>query len=438
MSLLLEALKKAELAKQIAKAGEAPGSAPAAPAEPVTTRETPQVPTQPLEIMADDLPHPEGQPAPISAARPELSLQQPDLVELEPEIAPYAVEPSLEAGRAQAQQLFQVKEMDYNPRRPFYITLAVLGLVGVGYGGYVWWETRPRQYVAAVPIAPNSATPQVAATAPPPAPALPLPDAAPAAPSTVPPAPPPAPKATKVPAIPPIQPASPPRVRQQAQRAAAAPASGRPQSGTAPRAAEALVPFSINAPVVSVDPQIERAYQAFQRNDLAAARDGYQRVLSREPTNRDALLGLAGIALRTGDLNSAESHYLRLIELDPRDTQAVSSLIALHGQLDPVASESRLKSLIASQPEAAPLHFVLGNQYAKQSRWTEAQEAYFRAYSVNPENADYAFNLAVSLDQLRQKKPALEYYRRALLLAEQRAASFNQDQARTRVQELSK
>jgi len=438
MSLLLEALKKAELAKQIAKAGEAPGSAPTAPAEPATTRETPQDLTRPLEIMADDLPLPDRVPAPVPAARPELVLQQPDLAELEPEIAPYAVEPSVDAGRAQAQQLFQVKEMDYNPRRPFYITLAVLCLVGVGYAGYVWWETRPKQYVAVVPIASSPATPQVAATAPPPAPALPPSGAAPAAPSTVPPAPPPAPEATKVPGIPPIQPASPPRVRQQAQRSAAAPASRRPQSGTAPRAAEALVPFSINAPVVSVDPQIERAYQAFQRNDLATARDSYQRVLSREPTNRDALLGLAGIALRTGDLNSAESHYLRLLELDPRDTQAVSSLIALHGQLDPVASESRLKTLIASQPEAAPLHFVLGNQYAKQSRWTEAQEAYFRAFSVNPDNADYAFNLAVSLDQLRQKKPALEYYRRALLLAEQRAASFSQAQARTRVQELSK
>ncbi|MGB5079171.1 MAG: tetratricopeptide repeat protein, partial [Burkholderiales bacterium] len=194
--------------------------------------------------------------------------------------------------------------------------------------------------------------------------------------------------------------------------------------------------ISINAAIVSVDPQIERAYQALQKNELAAAREDYQRVLSREPTNRDALLGLAAISLRTGDLDSAESRYLRLLELDPRDSQAVASLIALHGQLDPVASESRLKTLIASQPEAAALHFALGNQYAKQARWPEAQEAYFRAYSVNPDNADYAFNLAVSLDQLRQGKPALQYYQRALLLSEQRAASFSQAQARARVQEL--
>jgi tetratricopeptide (TPR) repeat protein len=84
------------------------------------------------------------------------------------------------------------------------------------------------------------------------------------------------------------------------------------------------------------------------------------------------------------------------------------------------------------------LHFSLGNQYAQQSRWSEAQSAYFKAYSVDPENADYAFNLAVSLDQLHQRNLALDYYQRALALAGKRTASFNPAQARTRVQELSR
>src|SRR6266581_4442282 len=214
--------------------------------------------------------------------------------------------------------------------------------------------------------------------------------------------------------------------------------SGEPTASASPRAGETLAPIAINAPTLAVDPALEQAYQAFLRNDLAAAREGYQRVLAREPTNRDALLGLAAIDVRGGHLDAAESRYLKLIEIDPRDSQAVASLIALRGPLDPVASESRLKTLIASQPEAAHLYFSLGNQYALQSRWSEAQGAYFKAYSVDPENADYAFNLAVSLDQLRQRKLALEFYQRALALADKRAASFPPAQARARVQELSK
>jgi Flp pilus assembly protein TadD len=239
-----------------------------------------------------------------------------------------------------------------------------------------------------------------------------------------------------------IAPIQPVRPRQRPPQTAGAPAAARVES--APAAAgsglgqASPTPIAINAPVLSIDPAVEQGYQAFQRNDLAAARESYQRALAREPNNRDALLGLAAIDVRSGQLESAEARYLKLLELNPRDSQSVAGLVALRGRLDPVASESRLKTLIASQPDVAQLHFALGNQYAHQSRWSEAQAAYFKAYSMDSDNADFAFNLAVSLDQLRQKKPALDYYRRALALASKRAGSFDSTQVRQRVEELSK
>jgi len=381
----------------------------------------------------------------MAAARPEFSLQEEQAFEPAVQPIPSTNEFARTTERAQAQQLFQVKEMDYNPRRPFYLTLGALALVGLGYVGYVWWQMRPKY---AIPPAEMQARP-VATPAPPAAASAPVAapspaDAAPSAPAQQ--AAAAAPARAAVPGIPPIQPVRPPRPR--SQPASGTLASGfsalRPESApestgsVSPRAGEALAPIAINAPTLSIDPLVEQAYQAFQRDDLAAARDGYQRALAREPTNRDALLGLAAIDVRSGQLNSAEARYLRLLEIDPRDNHAVASLISLRGQLDPVAAESRLKSLIASQPESALLHFSLGNQYAQQSRWSEAQAAYFKAHSVEPENADYAFNLAVSLDQLHQGKLALEFYQRALALTDKRAASFNPAHARLRVQELSK
>jgi Tfp pilus assembly protein PilF len=92
---------------------------------------------------------------------------------------------------------------------------------------------------------------------------------------------------------------------------------------------------------------------------------------------------------------------------------------------------------MASDRSSNVLHFTLGNQYAQQGRWAEAQQAYFKAFAADPENPDFAFNLAVSLDQLHQSRLALEYYRRALALAEKRAPGFALDVARTRVQQLS-
>ncbi|HMH20011.1 MAG TPA: tetratricopeptide repeat protein [Burkholderiales bacterium] len=443
MSLLLEALKKAELAKQVAKADAPPSQpepapTPFEPAPRVFTREKLPDITRPLEILTDDLPSSEPNAGETTEARPELSLQEQETFEASAQALPSMDESARIDERAQAQQLFQVKEMDYNPRRPFYLTLGALALVGLGYAGYVWWQMRPKTSLVRTDAQPaiaarvQPAAPQTPAVAPPEL------NSAPTATALGAQAPVPAPARTGIPAIPPIQPVRPPRPR------ASGPSSPRPEPSSeaigfaSPRAGAALAPIAINAPTLSIDPQVEQAYQALQRNDLAAARDGYQRALSREPTNRDALLGLAAIDVRGGQLGAAEARYLKLLEMDPRDSQAVASLIALRGQLDPVASESRLKTLIATQPESAHLHFSLGNQYAQQSRWSEAQAAYFKAYSVDPENADYAFNLAVSLDQLRQKKPALEYYQRALTLADKRAASFDPAQARSRVQELSK
>jgi tetratricopeptide (TPR) repeat protein len=432
MSLLLDALKKAELAKQIARAessaAEQPGEAPETAAPRVITREKLPDITQPLEILTDDLPSFEQKPAAPTTPRPELSLQDPAPFEPAPQPAPMSPAPQA-AGRAQAEQLFQVKEMDYNPRRPFYLTLCALGVVAAGYAGYLWWQMRPTYSFPAT-------------GAPPPAPiaaAAPVPAAAPVQQPVVAAAPvqsaPSAPAATMQ-VIPPIQPVRPrprPRPAAPAQEPSAAQAALAPGGAQNP-----APPVAVNARIMTVDPQVEQGYQAFQKNDLDAARESYQKALAREPNNRDALLGMAAIDVRSGQLESAEARYLKVLEIDPRDSQAVAAVVALRGRLDPVASESRLKTLIASQPDVAQLHFALGNQYAQQSRWTEAQSAYFKAYSLDPENGDFAFNLAVSLDQLRQKKPALEYYQRALALSAKRTAGFDQAQARARVQELSK
>ena len=186
------------------------------------------------------------------------------------------------------------------------------------------------------------------------------------------------------------------------------------------------------------DPVLEGAYQAFNAGDLARARDDYQQVLRYNPDNRDALLGLAAVETQAKRYDAAESYYTRLLELDPRDAYAQAGLIGLRGQVDPLAAESRLKSMIAAQPEASFLHFTLGNQYAAQGRWAEAQQAYFQAYTSDPEHPDFAYNLAISLDRMHQTKPALEYYRRALALAESRPVSFDRAQVSNRVSQLER
>lgn len=438
MSLLLEALKKAELAKQRAASAAPPPEAAGAGerATPVITREKLPDIGEHVEILTADLPSAKQKPA--ETREPPASQPLALAIEPEPEPARTAVRSERPAGENQeaARRLFEVKEIDYNPRRPFYLTLVVLGLVGVGYGGYVWWQLQPKYMYNAKALrdvqerpVPADKAPAIAATAV----AAPAP-AAPSAPVWVK----PAPVAPAVPKpAPPVDAAAlrkpPPAPREPARQALAAPAAAVAQASDP--AGTWRQSIAINPSSMQVDPQLERAYEAMQKGDLDAAREIYQGVLQRDPNNRDALLGLAAIDLRTRSYEMAEARYLRLLELDPRDGHAHAGLLALR-QADPVASESRLKNLLASQPESPWLHFALGNQYALQSRWSEAQQAYFRALAADPENPDYAFNLAVSLDHLHQRAQAVEFYRRSLALADRRPGSFDRALAAARVRDL--
>ncbi|HAT31421.1 MAG TPA: hypothetical protein DCW29_11395, partial [Janthinobacterium sp.] len=185
-----------------------------------------------------------------------------------------------------------------------------------------------------------------------------------------------------------------------------------------------------------VNPTLQSAYQAFSAGDSTAARHQYEAVASQDPNNRDALLGLAAVAVRDNQGPAAASYYLRLLELDPNDADALAGLIGVR-QGDPVQSEARLKAILQRGPEAGPVLFALGNLYAKQARWQEAQQMFFRAFGATPENADYAFNLAVGLDRLNQGKLALSYYQRALALAQNNPGDFSRDAVHKRMRELS-
>jgi len=167
------------------------------------------------------------------------------------------------------------------------------------------------------------------------------------------------------------------------------------------------------------------AYGAYQRGDDETALRLYQQALTQAPTNRDGLLGLAAVMLRKGDIQQAQLLYTEVLRAYPGDKLATAGLVSLTAASDPVRAESEIKYLLAQDPTAASLHFLLGNVYARQNKWSEAQAAYFNAYRLDNRNADYAFNLAVGLDRIGAHNQALSYYQTALQLASNGSASFD-------------
>jgi tetratricopeptide (TPR) repeat protein len=424
MSLLLEALKKAEKAKEDAQRrdrAQAEGAAPAEPAapppssaapEPVMTRDQLPDVRQPLSLEEDVQP---AKPAP--AGQPQ---RRP-----EPKAAAQAAE--RDAQRSSARKVFEAKFKEPNPRLPFFIAMGALGVFAVGTVIYFWMQLQPPPaLVNANPPRPSNET-QIAAADLKPSPTV----VAPAAP------------ATAIPGLPSSTPttAAPAKPAPQPQVLQPAPVVRAPETPLlqAPPPRPAQTEFTATRQPAQVHPNITTGYAAYIAGDLAAARTEYDKALKEEPSNRDALLGLAALDVRAGRFETAEATYLRLLQADPRDAHAAAGLISLRaGRGSTISTESRVKTMLADSPGSHVLNFTLGNELAQQGRWAEAQQEYFKAFSAEPDNADFAYNLAISLDHLRQPKLALEYYQRAIALAKARGARFDLAAAENRVAQLSR
>lgn len=339
-------------------------------------------------------------------------------------------ESSHDAGRrAVGQNLFAAKA-DSVPvaKRLGIIPVALIsGLMLASAGGYyVWREISPPPLQRQPPAAVNP--PRVTQAAPPapvPAPAPVVPAPAPIV--SPPPNTPPAPVVSKV-------------VSQNATAASRHPAPPSP-AGNAPQAAapKDAQPINIERSKENdaVDPTLLAAYKAYRNGDMRIAWRLYGDVLSKDAKNRDALLGLAVIAQQQSQDDTAAHYYRQILALDPRDPVANAGMSVLFGAANTAGTESRLKGLIAQHPQSPALHFALGNHYAEQSRWGEAQQSFSNACNLEPGNAQFNFNLAVSLDHLGQGKLAALHYQRALQLDSSGGAGIDRAQTQKRLTELA-
>ncbi|MDP1594086.1 MAG: tetratricopeptide repeat protein [Gallionella sp.] len=188
-------------------------------------------------------------------------------------------------------------------------------------------------------------------------------------------------------------------------------------------------------PGIQPDP-LQLAYLALSEGRLDQAEHNYLAALARQPHEKDALLGLAVIAQRKMQTERAAELYGQVLREDLGNVAAAAGLVSLSVPADPLAAESQLRELIDLKPTAAEFHYALGGVLAAQQRWGEAQQAYFRACSLKPDNALYAYNLAVSLDHLHQPAAALARYEQASRLSKPRDPAIDQGVIRRRIQEL--
>ncbi|MBV1892388.1 MAG: tetratricopeptide repeat protein, partial [Gammaproteobacteria bacterium] len=182
---------------------------------------------------------------------------------------------------------------------------------------------------------------------------------------------------------------------------------------------------------------LAKGKQAVANGDLEFAERIFSEVLEKFPKNTEALVYMADIMGVQNKNEIARSLYAAALENSPGNLKASVGLINITRDKTSLNKASYLKQLIIDNPNRAFLHANLGDYYVGRNEWPAAQAAYFEAFAQNPENANYAFNLAVCLDQLGKGEIALRYYKQALELNKFSKSRFNENSALARVQVLT-
>ncbi|WNG44061.1 tetratricopeptide repeat protein [Archangium minus] len=125
----------------------------------------------------------------------------------------------------------------------------------------------------------------------------------------------------------------------------------------------------------------------------AQAQAEAKKVLARQPTNRDALVVLAKLALLEGKLPQAEELVAKAeAQGATADTLLVRANVAAQkGQLD--AALKAYQQVLAQDPRRAEAHFGRGMMLIKQDKAAQALEALTKAAQLDPTNAVFRYRL---------------------------------------------
>jgi tetratricopeptide (TPR) repeat protein len=195
------------------------------------------------------------------------------------------------------------------------------------------------------------------------------------------------------------------------------------------------VPLTVHKSL-SISSLLNNAWNSWHEGDVVAAERDYRSVLEKQPSNRDALIGMLVVTQSQPSTQArAEEIAMRLNELYPNDEE-VSALTANVQGTTAKNSESKLKNQIQKEPNNASSFYQLGIFYANEKRWSEAQSVFFKAVTLDPGQPEYLANLAISYDQLGKAGLAADMYQRALDSARIRPSTLNQDALLVRLQYL--
>ncbi len=206
-------------------------------------------------------------------------------------------------------------------------------------------------------------------------------------------------------------------------------------------------------------PRREHVLKLDQRGRLSELALGYQHVLTQEPANLRAMVGMSLVAMASGQreaavqmataavriapsaihawiamgqaltavsrFDEAERAYAEALRIDGGEPLARLGLGELHlAQGKPAEAVAEFEQALARRPSWVAAHLGLGNALARLGRNADALASYERARELAPRSAETHFAAGFVLARLRRTADAEVRYRRALFLRPDFAAAW--------------
>lgn len=148
------------------------------------------------------------------------------------------------------------------------------------------------------------------------------------------------------------------------------------------------------------------------RND--AALEMFNALYEKNKRDPRILMGRAVAQQKLGQDDVAIVSYQALLDIDPKNSDAIVNMMGLLQKQYPQVAQRRLKDLQEKFPANPGIAAQLGMTYAQMGDNKEAIRALSMAESLDPTNAQHSFNMAVIFDRVGDKSNAMRYYQEAL------------------------
>ena len=159
---------------------------------------------------------------------------------------------------------------------------------------------------------------------------------------------------------------------------------------------------------------LESASRALKLQRYEAALEMYEQLHAKNKRDRRILMGLAVSQQYAGRTESAIQTYETLLDIDPKNADAMVNMLGLLRAQYPEVALRRLLDLQERFPGNAGIAAQIGLTQAELGHYDDAVRYMQMAASLEPRNAQHLFNIAVIADRKGAAGDAIKYYEQAL------------------------